>query len=377
MADSEKRKITLQVTELYDAQAEYISIVPRGANRLPFRIKKEDTTMINLDLSGLFRVKKQAEPTVLGVLVPVDQADGYIRTLKADHPEAAASTVAGNEEVAFIALDGKTGIDLGKTTIMKSSNDKAIVLTNVKKAMVSWEFGSDFASQIDANAFMPTLHVAVDTLMDVIWKIKTDTASQANFAADIGNAIDEFKAYVLGQVAALPVTVFKMDKLTPTAAPAEGDTTVVKTEAAAETTDKEVETEDDTTKAAAGTEVPADDTVADDTVAGAEADDAPTSVAKADADTEDQLTIMKQAMDLMTSLGQKVDSFHSRLDTMEGNVTQAVKKAEKAAFDASKASSFVLGDAINSEDTRAVTTTVVAKKSDLGALANRPNVENI
>ena len=42
------RKLQLKATELVDTDVNFVSLVTRGANRIPFRITKEDEQMLDL-----------------------------------------------------------------------------------------------------------------------------------------------------------------------------------------------------------------------------------------------------------------------------------------------------------------------------------------
>ena len=56
------RKLQLKATELVDTDVNFVSLVTRGANRIPFRITKEDEQM--LDLHKIARsLFKTADPS--------------------------------------------------------------------------------------------------------------------------------------------------------------------------------------------------------------------------------------------------------------------------------------------------------------------------
>ena len=63
------RKLQLKATELVDTDVNFVSLVERGANRIPFRITKEDEQMLDLHKIGrsLFR-KAEPKPEIVAVI---------------------------------------------------------------------------------------------------------------------------------------------------------------------------------------------------------------------------------------------------------------------------------------------------------------------
>ena len=66
-------KVQVEANEITNTNVQLVSMVKRGANRIPFRITKEDTTMLDLHAIGrqLYKAEPSSPttPTVVGVFL--------------------------------------------------------------------------------------------------------------------------------------------------------------------------------------------------------------------------------------------------------------------------------------------------------------------
>lgn len=66
-------KRVVQANRLEEPQCQYISLVTRGANRIPFKIVKSDKEdSMNINLANLFRKQAQAAPTIVAIAIKDD-----------------------------------------------------------------------------------------------------------------------------------------------------------------------------------------------------------------------------------------------------------------------------------------------------------------
>lgn len=200
-------KQVVEANELTDLQVQRVSLVKRGANRIPFRITKGDSAM-SLDLSKLFKSQMLA-PTVTAVIVR--------KGADSDAAQAALAE-AGFRVTTVETTDDATIYHQGNRpqdgeAVIKMDEDIAVVVTNVAKGFKPYDYSSaDFAEALKVDGYYPSVYTACDALHTVIHKSLTEAKTPDAAATSIGAAIEDFKTYVTGLTASLPSNVFKLEK---------------------------------------------------------------------------------------------------------------------------------------------------------------------
>lgn len=206
-------KLQVGSSELVNADAEFVSLVKRGANRIPFRITKEDTTdMIDLAKIGRSLFKQEApKPAVVAVIT---QKGVDIAALSAIFDEAGleSSTFVKAEEGTIVTLT-KQDTPLGDdSVVLKVSDEVAVVVSGLQKAFDSYSYTmTDFNEVIRTEGVYPMMYVAKDALGATISNILYKAASPGEAAEMVGQAIDSFRVYMTGILGDVPVTAFKME----------------------------------------------------------------------------------------------------------------------------------------------------------------------
>lgn len=207
-------KIEMQGSELQNVSVNFVSLVKRGANRLPFRIVKEDNSDM-IDLSKISRaIFKKADkgPRVIAVLLNKSEliTEEEITALLMDCGlgENFLKTEDG-DNVAFLAK-GEEADDT--TGILKLNDNVALAVTGLKKGFSSWDYEStSFSDILASGTFYPGFCMAQDMLQSTLRNIM-DAATEPGSAAElITKACDEFKSYVGVLASAIPVHAFKAD----------------------------------------------------------------------------------------------------------------------------------------------------------------------
>lgn len=205
-------KLQIKANELVNTDASFVSLVKRGANRIPFRITKEDTEMLDLHKIGrtLFH-KADPTPEIVGAII----APG------ADLTEVAALfKEAGLTPKEFVKTEqdgivtvAKAGYEDAKdVALIKMGDDLTVAVSNLKKSFDSYAYNStDFNAVMSTEGVYPSMCVAKEALGSVISNILYKASSPAEAASMVGAAIDDFKTYMVGLLGAVPMTAFKMD----------------------------------------------------------------------------------------------------------------------------------------------------------------------
>lgn len=199
-------KVEVKATELVDTEVEFISLVKRGANRIPFRIcKKDEHDMINL--SRVFR-KADLSPSVISAVV----RKGADLDVQKDRLVKAGLSVDKMVEADGVYVF-QQGIEEGQDeAVLKVDEDLALVVTGLAKAFNDMNLeSSSFADVFATEAYRPSVRMALDMLSNTISNVLAKAESTARARDDISKAIDEFKDYVVSLTGAIPVTAFKAD----------------------------------------------------------------------------------------------------------------------------------------------------------------------
>lgn len=203
-------KMRFKATKMIKPKADMISLVERGANRIPFKIMKQENEMKVFDLGSIFTRKSEKGPEVVGVV-----------TMKGDKFDAVKDAiVASGFDVADVQEheDGsvvfKQGDMEGETTVVRISDELALITKGFSpyNMDLSTANGESFAEACAAQGFFP----GVNTVMEVLSQSVRETLYSAKTPSEAASGIDklfrEAGAYVKTMVSSLPVKAFKMEQ---------------------------------------------------------------------------------------------------------------------------------------------------------------------
>lgn len=229
-----KRKVKVKANKLDNVDVEYISLVPRGANRMPFRLLKsedpENSPMINL--ANLFK-NDPLVPRFGGVLVKSADADAWKKTLEKEGYGPLESEATSDDGITFLKTEGAK---LDGAAIVKTSEDLAVVVVDLEKGIVPKLYGDvPFQEAADSVSFMPSFHMATDVMINKMYEVVNDPGDREETLAKMDSLLSDFKTYVESMASALPVDIFKLEKLSKADEPdEEEDESEVEAEAEAE-----------------------------------------------------------------------------------------------------------------------------------------------
>lgn len=213
----------MPANELRDADVSYISLVKRGANRIPFRITKGEDM---LDLSNLFRAKKsEVNPEVLGYVV-AKGADYAIEALKSAGVDVQKSEIS---ETSIVI--SKSDADLTGAVLVGLNEDVAVAVSRVTKDYDSYPCvtspcapcfpvydysdgttPASFEKRVYSEGFLPSLEMASNILKGVIYSAVCCKNPQVDMVATVRQATSEFQAYVLMFIKNMPEEVLKAER---------------------------------------------------------------------------------------------------------------------------------------------------------------------
>lgn len=200
-------KVLVKLTEMTSAEPTFVSLVKRGANRIPFRIVKSqgEDDMGSIDLTSFKRhttkretTKKTATPVVVAFVVEkLDDMSDVAKALTDAGFSVEKMEELGDGTVAYHQTDD--ALDSG-TVVRVSDNSVAVIKDMDDTALKGFAIpgvdgytaGADLASLALKSAVVDAL--GTDTGNDMVKK-----------------AVADYSAYVTGLLASVPANVFKAD----------------------------------------------------------------------------------------------------------------------------------------------------------------------
>ena len=219
-------KLKITATKMKDADVSFISLVDRGANRIPFKIVKKENPMAGhfagLDLGKLFTRKSDQKDKRGEVLAVVTMKGDDFEEVKQQVADAGFSVASVQEmedgSVLFVQGD-KTVLkqeDTAGTTVIRL-NDHVAVITKGFNPYGGMEEGdgqgTSFADQCRALGFYPGVRTALEVLTQNIYSLVDGASSPTDAAQQVSKLFDEAKAYLVSYVGGLPATVFKLETI--------------------------------------------------------------------------------------------------------------------------------------------------------------------
>lgn len=203
-------RVKLKANKLENPSVSYISLVSRGANRIPFRIIKLDKEQEMLDLNGLFRrqpVRKEEpstpeiEATLVGLVVE-----------KSDRLEEVASLLS---EAGFTTDNREEGED--NTVVFKQADEiEGAIIFKLNDQMLALVKGVDpeedlsdlsFVEVHKEHGFLPSVELAGQfTMNNVLALSASDDEERVQKSA---GAIEELQVYTAFCNQVIPAKVVK------------------------------------------------------------------------------------------------------------------------------------------------------------------------
>ena len=205
-------KLPLKLKEMRDGEVHYISLVDKSSSRIPFRVVKKETGMI--DLSAIGRIFKRAEnekPTVSGVIVYAQKQDALSAQVREAIQKAGfkVDTVAENPDGETVLFSQQENA-LEGAQLVRLSEQMILAVKGFSPQNLSTDT-SDFASAAASNSFHQGVDSSLDILFSKICSVLNDATDEADASDKVGGLIDGFKKYIVGLVESLPTAAFKAD----------------------------------------------------------------------------------------------------------------------------------------------------------------------
>lgn len=213
--------VKVQATKMSKGNVSFISLVERGANRIPFKIIKQEKPMAGhfagLDLGNIFNTRKAETPPVTPEVVAVVTMKGEGFDSIKSQIEGLGFAVSDAEEMEDGSVVFKQGDMDGETTVVRLSDHIGLVTKGFSPYSMDMAVAEDFsfADACATQGFYPGIRVVMDVLSSSIGSIAQKAESPAAGAKAIGKLFDEVKTYVTSFAAGLPTKAFKLETIEP------------------------------------------------------------------------------------------------------------------------------------------------------------------
>lgn len=212
----------VRATEMHDAEVDFISLVPAGANRAPIRVIKseEGGPMIAVKgelFSDVFKTEEGAEPQP-AVIAVVAAKGANLDAAKALIEKADAGLTVDNVQTledgstAFIQKAAGEASDGAPTVTYKLADDLA-ALIQVSKAFDPFPGSTSFTENLNSLGFFPGFDLAQGVLRGTVGEVMLKAESAGDAASGIKAATGEFASHVSAMAATLPAEVFKLEEV--------------------------------------------------------------------------------------------------------------------------------------------------------------------
>lgn len=205
-----RKKVIIQARELSEMDVNIISLVKRGANRIPFRIVKSDGES-TMNLTKIFFAKAPVTPALVGlVLAKSADQEAYTKALAEGGFEVDHVTEGENESVSLMFTKSD---EMEDAVAFKITDDAALIVTGVEKGLMAFPDSNSFIENITKAGFAPSYRIANDILTETVGNIIFSEGDAEETKTAVQKAIEDFGGYIEAILSTIPVQAFKAEEI--------------------------------------------------------------------------------------------------------------------------------------------------------------------
>lgn len=214
--------VKVKAKELFDGEISWLSLVKRGANRLPIKIlKSEEDVHMGIDLGSRLFSKRDGE-----VATPVTKEMTIAAVVIRKDEEATDQLIEKVKSLGF-DVDNREEDDEGITLkqaswdgpedqmiAMRLNDDIGVILGGTaKKFFDPFSDSMSFIENVGAKGFFPGVQMASEALLATTMGIMRNSEDRKDAAGLIEKALDDHKQFVMALTKSLPKVAFKLEDL--------------------------------------------------------------------------------------------------------------------------------------------------------------------
>jgi hypothetical protein len=204
-------KIKVKAGEMTEANVDWISLVNNPANKIPFKvIKEQENKMIDLDALRLVKkdegsIEPDYSPVVTAIYTNESDLEAKEQVLKDSGFSVEDKEV--KEGIVVFKQEGYDPKDNGVTVSLK----EFAVSAKVKKSFSSWSESTNFTEIMAQEGVFNGLYEAGSAVNKALSNILYSVEDKETAAKKLKSVLSDYQAYVLSLVENLPVTAFKLE----------------------------------------------------------------------------------------------------------------------------------------------------------------------
>lgn len=344
-------KKTIKVRELEDVHVSHISLVEKGANRIPFRIiknEKEDGKM--LDISNLFLRKKDTTPQIVGIAL---EKGNYSEDLITQLKDAGFEGTIDNEAESATLVKAE-GFDTAENVEgVKLENGMVVMVSHLAKAL-DRSYDNTFAQTVAVDSVLPGVRVATEVFVEKMWDITYESMSKSATTDAISTMFNDFESYVLGLVNAVPEPLFKMEKIDVASTSVAGNTTGASADKVADKVEKaeeEAPKDDESGKEAdKATKGDSEDDKSEDETNEDEGESKESDIKKSEDmdEIKSQLETITKSLGVLATLKDSVDNLSTRVEKAETTAAELSESVNGITLETTNEDSIKKSEDVNS-----------------------------
>ena len=206
-----RKKVIIQARELSDMDVNIISLVKRGANRIPFRIVKSDGES-TMNISNLFVWKQEPQPAALVAVVLAKTADQEAYTKALEKGGFDVDHVTEGEEGTITLMFTKSD-EMEDAVALKISDEVALIIVGVEKGLLAFPDSNSFIENITKAGFAPSYRIANEILTETVGNIIFSEGDAEETKTAVSKAISDFGGYIEAILSTIPVQAFKAEEI--------------------------------------------------------------------------------------------------------------------------------------------------------------------
>ncbi len=213
-------RVVATVGELEDVDVIRVSLVDRGANRVPFRFTKRDSQegdgVAGFDLGGFLRRKEvvaKAEPAELVGVAFSAEVDADAAKALVEKAGLSTETLIEAKDGGKVYAQAEGDFNPEGLTFMQLNNDWGVFLKGADKIVKQARETLSFKDNLGSAQFIPGLFLSMDTLSSTVLGILDEADSRDEAVGAIKDATSSFGDFVGSLAEQIPTDVFKLEEI--------------------------------------------------------------------------------------------------------------------------------------------------------------------
>lgn len=210
--------LKLILKKLVDVDVEFVSLVKRGANRLPLRVIKsddienqEENKMSFFDklFSNAEASKDETKEPQISAIIMDSQCN--IEDVEKQLEELGFKITEKEEVEGGIVFRQSEFSE--EDVVIRLSETTFVSISNVSKAFEPFASGDSFADNFNKGSFFPSVRMATDVLMDTIVNVMFNDDGNKAPVETVTKVLEEFNRFVLTSLKSIPKDAFKLEDI--------------------------------------------------------------------------------------------------------------------------------------------------------------------